>query len=214
MIGSKPLGQNWLRNTVIASIVCGGIICCVWLGASVLVRSNFGRSFFLRPESQADTNGIPSLRIDSRTRVSHHWRKPLLLRKRPSPPLAAVTGPRCLSNGFRTPIAKAWIAREFSSGLCRLDIGLGAFGNQCPLQLGDSAENLQRKHDLRGRGIDRSCSERKCAPLSSSCSMTRSRWLTDRARRSSRTTTRISRKSLARIGRVRDAPEPYSSKIS
>ena len=33
---------------------------------------------------------------------------------------------------------------------------------------------------------------RKCAPAASSCSMTASRWLTERARRSSRTTTRVS----------------------
>ena len=33
---------------------------------------------------------------------------------------------------------------------------------------------------------------RKCAPLASSCSITANKWLTERARRSSRTTTRVS----------------------
>ena len=55
---------------------------------------------------------------------------------------------------------------------------------------------------------------RKCAPLASSCSMTASRWLTERARRSSRTTTtpgRMSRRRGARIGRLGSAPEACSS---
>ena len=37
-----------------------------------------------------------------------------------------------------------------------------------------------------------SFNERKCAPCSSSCSMTKSKWLTERAKRSRRTTTRTS----------------------
>lgn len=58
-------------------------------------------------------------------------------------------------------------------------------------------------------------SERKCAFLAVRSSITSSRWLTDRASRSSRTTTSvspspISRSNLARGARARDAPEPCS----
>jgi hypothetical protein len=57
---------------------------------------------------------------------------------------------------------------------------------------------------------------RKCAPTASSCSMTARRWLTERARRSSLTTTRVSpgRISCSRrasTGRLRSAPEACSS---
>ena len=60
-----------------------------------------------------------------------------------------------------------------------------------------------------------SCRLRKCAPWASSGSMIESRWATERARRSSRTTTKlspglISRSSRARTVRLRLAPEACS----
>ena len=56
-------------------------------------------------------------------------------------------------------------------------------------------------------------SDRKCAFFAVRSSITSSRWLTDRARRSRRTTMSvspalISRSSLDRAGRARDAPDP------
>ncbi len=58
-------------------------------------------------------------------------------------------------DGFRPTFAQAGVAGQPAPRLGSLHPCLGALGDQRALQLGDGAENLQRKHPLRGRRIDR-----------------------------------------------------------
>ena len=51
----------------------------------------------------------------------------------------------------RKPGLPASLPRAFAA----LHARLGAFGDQSPLELGDGAEHLERKHALRRRGVDR-----------------------------------------------------------
>src|SRR5690349_13753018 len=56
---------------------------------------------------------------------------------------------------LRSSLPKAWIAGQFAAGFCRLDAGLGSLGDQRSFELRDGAKNLERKHALWRRRIDR-----------------------------------------------------------
>ena len=60
-----------------------------------------------------------------------------------------------LADRGRIARAQAGIAAHPAAAARGLQAGLGALGDQRPLELGDGAEHLQREHALRRGGVDR-----------------------------------------------------------
>ena len=98
-----------------------------------------------------------------------------------------------LADGVRVAGAQARIAADPAAARAAFRPDFGALGDQRAFELGDGAQHLQARTCLAAwwyRSDRAGCGNARRA--ASSCSMTASRWLTERARRSSRTTTRVS----------------------
>ena len=114
--------------------------------------------------------------------------------------------PDCCLDAFWMKI----VAEHRTLSMCRIATGgcaqpaarLGALGNQRRSRWATAPSTCSENMPCGVVVSIGSCRLRKCAPAASSCSMTSRRWLTERARRSSRTTTRVS------PGRSRAAGEP------
>lgn len=88
--------------------------------------------------------------------------------------LGIPAGPR-LADAAGSPARRPGLPADAAPGACCMEAGLGALSDQCPLELGDSAQHLQQEHALRRAGVARVAQAAECAPPASSCSMTASR---------------------------------------
>ena len=68
--------------------------------------------------------------------------------------IAGITAGAELADGVGVAGAETGIAAEAATRPGGAQSGLGALGDQRPLELGDGAQNLERKHALRGGGVD------------------------------------------------------------
>ena len=84
-----------------------------------------------------------------------HCRQPLICCGLDACAKGGLLRRRHLRQRLRPTLADTGIAGELAFGSRGLDSRLRAFGDQRTLELGDGAKNLQRKHALRRRGVDR-----------------------------------------------------------
>jgi hypothetical protein len=59
------------------------------------------------------------------------------------------------ADGLRVSGPQPGIAADAATCARRIEAGFGALGDQCPLELGDGPQHLQREHTLWGGGVDR-----------------------------------------------------------
>jgi hypothetical protein len=60
-----------------------------------------------------------------------------------------------LADGLRITGPQARVATNATAVARGQQAGFGALGDQCPLELGDGPQHLQREHTLWGGGVDR-----------------------------------------------------------
>ena len=123
---------------------------------------------------------------------SPHRREPGIQLGENAIEVRGITSVSSVADRGRVPGPEAGVAADATAFAGGKQPSLGAFGDQRPFELSDCAQDLQGEHALWGGGIDRIAQAAEMRPLASSCSITARRWLTERASRSSRTTTRVS----------------------